>query len=164
METLAYSHLATAEESSVVEPTFKGVNWKKCSTLGMMGLLSAATILGAISATANSAAACHHKNPCSGYGRDRHYGQKDYYSPKYRHASYQGSRRSRGSYLSYGSRGHQVAKLQHQLGMMGYFHHHRATGYFGPKTKHAVKAFQRDNGLRPDGIVGRHTREALGFY
>ncbi|NEP89382.1 MAG: hypothetical protein F6K18_22510 [Okeania sp. SIO2C2] len=163
METLAYSHLATAEESSIVEPTFEGVNWKKFSTLGMMSLLSAATILGAISATANSAAACHYKNPCSGYGHARHYG-KGYYRPKYRHASYKGHRRHRGYYLSYGSRGHKVSKLQHQLGMMGYFHHHRATGYFGPKTKYAVKAFQRDHGLRPDGIVGRHTRAALGFY
>lgn len=162
METLAYSHLATAEENSIVEPTFKGVNWKKFSTLGMMGLLSAATILGAISATANSATACHQKNPCGGYGHGRYYG-KGYNRPSYRHASYKG-RRSRGSYMSYGSRGHKVSKLQHQLGMMGYFHHHRATGYFGRKTKYAVKAFQRDHGLRPDGIVGNRTREALGFY
>ncbi|NEP83603.1 MAG: peptidoglycan-binding protein, partial [Okeania sp. SIO3B3] len=104
-----------------------------------------------------------HKNPCGGYGRDRYYG-KGYYRPKYRHASYKGHRRRRGYYLSYGSRGHKVSKLQHQLGMMGYFHHHRATGYFGPKTKRAVKAFQRDHGLRPDGIVGRRTREVLGFF
>ncbi|NEQ37245.1 MAG: hypothetical protein F6K40_13605 [Okeania sp. SIO3I5] len=162
METLAYSHLATAEESSTIEPTFEAINWKKFSSLGMMGLLSVATILGALSATANSAAACHHT--CRGgygYGRGSH--GKNYHRPKYRHASYRHGRRRRGSYLHYGSRGHKVAKLQHELGLMGYFHHHRATGYFGPKTKRAVKAFQRDVGLRPDGIVGPRTMEALGF-
>ena len=163
METLAYSHLATAEESSTVEPTFETVNWKKFSSLGMMGILSAVTILGALSATANSAAACY--RPCRGgygYGR-RSYG-KSYHRPKYRHASYgYGRRRRRRYYLHYGSRGHRVAKLQHELGLMGYFHHHRATGYFGPKTKRAVKAFQRDVGLRADGIVGPRTMAALGY-
>jgi len=164
METLAYSHLATAEENSTVEPTFEAINWKKFSSLGMMGLLSVATILGALSATANSAAACY--RPCGGghYGHGhRSYG-KGYHRPKYRHASHRhGGRRRHGHYLHYGSRGHKVAKLQHELGLMGYFHHHRATGYFGPKTKRAVKAFQRDVGLRPDGIVGPRTMSALGF-
>lgn len=161
METLAYSHLATAEQSSTVEPTFEGVNWKKFSSLGMMGLLSVATIVGSLNITANTAAAnCY--NPCRSGGSGHGYRQS--YRPKYRHASYSGRRRSRGyHYMSYGTRGHQVAKLQHQLGMMGYFNHHRATGYFGHKTKYAVKSFQRDVGLRADGIVGPRTRAALGF-
>ncbi|MGK7920912.1 MAG: peptidoglycan-binding protein [Trichodesmium sp.] len=161
METLAYSHLATAEQSSTVEPTFEGVNWKKFSSLGMMGLLSVATIVGSLNLTANTAAACY--NPCRGHGYGR--GHHRSYRPKYRHAAYHGHRRRRHGYyyMSYGTRGHQVAKLQHQLGMMGYFHHHRATGYFGHKTRHAVRAFQRDVGLRPDGIVGPRTRAALGF-
>ncbi len=163
METLAYSHLATVEERSTVEPSFEGVNWKRFSSLGMMSLLSVVTILGALSATAKSAAACHHQNPCGGYGRGyKSYG-KGYHRPHYRQASNRRRHRHHGYYLHYGSRGHRVAKLQHQLGMMGYFHHHRATGYFGHKTKHAVKAFQRDVGLRPDGIVGPRTRSALGF-
>ncbi|WP_094675865.1 peptidoglycan-binding protein [Hydrocoleum sp. CS-953] len=163
METLAYSHLATTEESSTVEPTFEGVNWKKFSSLGMMGLLSVATILGALSTTADSAAACY--NPCRGYGHGYKSHGKRHHRPRYRHAAYHGHRRYRrhGYYLHYGSRGHRVARLQHQLGVMGYFHHHRATGYFGHKTKYAVRAFQRDVGLRPDGIVGPRTRAALGF-
>ncbi len=156
METLAYSHLATAEESSTFEPIFEGVNWKKFSSLGLMGLLSVATILGAISATANSAAACY--NPCRGYGR-RHV-----HRPQYRRAAYSQRRRRGGYYLSYGHRGASVYKLQHQLGTMGYFHHPRATGYFGYKTRFAVKAFQRAHGLRPDGIVGPRTRAALSYY
>lgn len=162
MEILAYSHLATAEENSTVEPTFKGINWKKFSSLGMMGILSAATVLGALNATANTASACY--DPCGGgnsYSQDY---DRDYQRPKYRRASSSRGKRRQSNYLSYGSRGYKVSKLQHQLGMMGYFHHHRATGYFGPKTKRAVKAFQRDHGLRPDGIVGRRTMSALGDY
>jgi len=158
METLAYSHLATTEETSTVELSFEGVNWKRFSSLGVMGLLSAATILGALSTTADSAAACPHT--CrSRYG---HGSYRKRNCPRYRHASYHGRRRH-GYYLHYGSRGHKVARLQHKLGVMGYFHHYRATGYFGPKTKYAVKRFQRSVGLRPDGIVGPRTMAALGF-
>ena len=57
METLGYSHIATAGESSTVEPTFESVDWKRFSSLGMMGLISAVTILGSLSTTADSAAA-----------------------------------------------------------------------------------------------------------
>ena len=165
MEILAYSHLATAEENSTVESTFEGVNWKKFSSLGMMGILSAATVVGALSATAHTASAnCY--NPCGGGGYEQNYDNYDngYDSPKYRQASYGKKKGRRSSYISYGSRGYKVSKLQNQLGQMGYFHHHRATGYFGPKTKRAVKAFQRDHGLRADGIVGHRTMSALGDY
>lgn len=37
-------------------------------------------------------------------------------------------------------------------------------GINGPQTKQAVKEFQRRKGLRPDGIVGRKTREKLSRY
>ena len=36
-------------------------------------------------------------------------------------------------------------------------------GAFGRLTDAAVRAFQRQNGLEIDGIMGRHTAEALGF-
>ena len=36
-----------------------------------------------------------------------------------------------------------------------------ADGQFGRKTEAAVKAFQRDHGLKQDGIAGRMTWEAL---
>lgn len=167
MEILAYSHLATAEESSTVLPSTAGLNWKKFSSLGMMGLLSAATVLGALSVTANSASACN--NPCGGGGYDHGYESRDddhdYHRPKYRKASYSKKHSRRGgSYLHHGSRGYKVAKLQHKLGEMGYFDYPRATGYYGRITKHAVKEFQRDHGLRPDGIVGHRTMAALADY
>lgn len=36
-------------------------------------------------------------------------------------------------------------------------------GIYGPKTKEAVKYFQRKNGLAVDGIVGKNTAAALGM-
>lgn len=36
-------------------------------------------------------------------------------------------------------------------------------GIYGPKTKEAVKSFQRKNGLVADGIVGKKTAAALGM-
>lgn len=37
-------------------------------------------------------------------------------------------------------------------------------GKIGPGTRDAVRAFQRDNGLKADGIVGRGTWEKLKAY
>lgn len=38
-----------------------------------------------------------------------------------------------------------------------------ADGVMGTKTKRALKSFQRDNGLKADGIIGEETLEALGL-
>lgn len=46
--------------------------------------------------------------------------------------------------------GEQVKQVQAKLGVP-------VDGNFGPKTEAAVRAFQRDNGLVPDGIVGPRT-------
>jgi hypothetical protein len=56
-----------------------------------------------------------------------------------------------------GARGEQVKALQRNLGGLV------VDGVFGPKTTEAVKKFQRANGLRVDGIVGRQTWGALGL-
>ncbi len=37
-------------------------------------------------------------------------------------------------------------------------------GKMGPQTREAVREFQRINGLKVDGVVGRHTWEKLGAY
>lgn len=37
-------------------------------------------------------------------------------------------------------------------------------GKMGKKTKLAIKEFQKDNGLKPDGIVGNQTWSKLGKY
>ena len=50
--------------------------------------------------------------------------------------------------LKLGSRGADVKTLQGYLGLA-------QDGSFGPKTEAAVKKFQADSGLTPDGIVGQ---------
>ena len=52
--------------------------------------------------------------------------------------------------LKNGSKGDDVKKLQEKLGV-------EAIGTFGPKTEAAVKAWQKANGLKDDGIVGPTT-------
>jgi len=37
-------------------------------------------------------------------------------------------------------------------------------GKIGPQTRQAVEAFQRDQGLQPDGVVGRETWSKLKAY
>ena len=37
-------------------------------------------------------------------------------------------------------------------------------GSLGPRTKEAIKNFQKENGLFPDGVVGKQTREKLKRY
>lgn len=52
--------------------------------------------------------------------------------------------------LKLGSKGEDVKKLQVKLGV-------EPVGNFGPKTEEAVKAWQKKNGLKDDGIVGPGT-------
>ncbi|NEP29896.1 peptidoglycan-binding protein, partial [Moorena sp. SIO3I6] len=62
--------------------------------------------------------------------------------------------------LRRGSRGPAVTKLQQQLRDLEYFNAD-PTGYFGPVTEQAVIRFQRNYGLRADGVVGSQTTAAL---
>ena len=59
-----------------------------------------------------------------------------------------------------GGKNQNVVALQNRLKTLGYFNF-RSTGYYGPITRHAVIRFQRANGLRPDGIAGPRTKQAL---
>lgn len=58
-----------------------------------------------------------------------------------------------------GDQGSDVAEIQEQLSSLGY--DVTADGDFGPATVEAVKAFQADNGLEADGLVGSDTYAAL---
>ncbi len=66
--------------------------------------------------------------------------------------------------LKKGSRGSEVKVVQDSLKKLGYFTYSKSTGYFGSITLKAVKQFQRDHGITPDGIVGRLTQNALNSY
>ncbi len=56
--------------------------------------------------------------------------------------------------LREGDNGPEVKRLQQRLNITD-------DGVFGPGTKRAVTAFQREHGLDPDGIVGPATRKAI---
>lgn len=58
--------------------------------------------------------------------------------------------------LRSGSKGPEVRKIQEKLGV-------DLTGNFGPKTEAAVKAWQKKNGLKEDGIVGPNTLTRMGI-
>jgi len=54
-----------------------------------------------------------------------------------------------------------IARLQRRLLDLGYAIDGLGWGTFGASTEQAVQAFQRDRGLRPDGLVGPRTQAAL---
>lgn len=58
--------------------------------------------------------------------------------------------------LKLGSKGDEVEDLQAYLKI-------KVDGDFGSKTEEAVKKFQRENGLTPDGVVGSKTWNKMGF-
>lgn len=62
-----------------------------------------------------------------------------------------------GPQLQYGSQGSDVKALQTALKEMGYYSD-SIDGKFGPNTKAAVMAFQRNEGISVDGIVGPNTK------
>ncbi len=62
--------------------------------------------------------------------------------------------------LSRGSRGDEVRKLQTALSSLGYYTE-SVDGLYGSGTAEAVAAFQRAEGLKPDGIAGKEVLTAL---
>ena len=61
-----------------------------------------------------------------------------------------------------GSRGETVKTIQQKLKRWGYYKG-SVDGIYGSGTRAAVIAFQKKNGLTPDGIVGNKTLAALGI-
>ncbi|TCV97218.1 putative chitinase [Luteibacter rhizovicinus] len=72
---------------------------------------------------------------------------------------------SPGTSLKQGADGEAVRKLQSDLGQLGYTDASKKTlhadGDFGPATKSALEAFQRDHHLKVDGVAGPKTLEAV---
>ena len=64
--------------------------------------------------------------------------------------------------LRRGDKGPAVIKAQELLRKWGYsLGSYGVDGDFGPATEKAVKAFQKDNGLTQDGVIGKNTWEKL---
>lgn len=64
--------------------------------------------------------------------------------------------------LKQGSKGSEVREVQRRLKNWGYYNG-AVDGVFGKGTKDAVIAFQKKNGIKADGIVGKATYQALGM-
>ena len=82
-----------------------------------------------------------------------------YLGPSTRVALENGEARPNGLVL--GEQGESVKRVQELLNKYGYLSSSNATGYFGEITEQAVKSFQSDNGLTPDGSVGVQTLSYL---
>lgn len=63
--------------------------------------------------------------------------------------------------LSEGAQGPEVQALQEALMELGYLVQDKATDYYGSRTRSAVAAFQKQNGLQADGIAGEETQKLL---
>ena len=66
---------------------------------------------------------------------------------------------AKNNFLSLGSKGSSVKELQVLLDENGY--HVEADGIYGPNTESAVKAYQKANGLKLDGLAGEETMGSL---
>ena len=67
-----------------------------------------------------------------------------------------------GALSKMGSTGDEVSQIQSRLKEWGYYTG-SVDGIFGTATRNAVIAFQKANGLTPDGIVGSKTLSAIGI-
>ena len=56
-----------------------------------------------------------------------------------------------------------IIKIQNALRFSG-FYRGKIDGKLGSQTKKAIKVFQKSKKLRPDGVVGKKTWEALERY
>ena len=63
--------------------------------------------------------------------------------------------------LALGSSGESVTDLQLRLRRLGFPVNDEAMGTFGRRTEQSVRRFQRQRGLRSDGICGRQTWSAV---
>ena len=64
--------------------------------------------------------------------------------------------------LKQGASGGEVREVQRRLKLWGYYNG-SVDGVFGAGTRSAVIAFQKKNGLKADGVVGKSTYKALGM-
>ena len=75
--------------------------------------------------------------------------------------SFVGMARQASALVKEGDRGPEVSAIQQRLKELGFFKAN-VTGYFGSMTKEALVQFQQAKGLTPDGLVGTSTEASLG--
>ncbi|MGZ5023602.1 MAG: peptidoglycan-binding domain-containing protein [Chthoniobacterales bacterium] len=65
-------------------------------------------------------------------------------------------------YGNYGGGGNLAANIQHELARDGYYHG-PIDGVIGPRTRRAIRAFERANGLPVDGLIDQQLVETMGL-
>jgi len=81
------------------------------------------------------------------YGYPYSYGYYPYNRPIYRGDIYNGAI---------------VAQVQRHLARAGYYHG-AIDGVMGPRTHYAIRAYERDHGLRPNGVISRQLLVTMGL-
>ncbi|MDE7182528.1 MAG: spore cortex-lytic enzyme [Clostridia bacterium] len=84
------------------------------------------------------------------------------FNTAYTHDDYASAPFVQTAVLKQGATGGEVKEVQRRLKQWGYYNG-AVDGVYGPQTVAAVKAFQKKNGLKADGIAGKSTYEALGM-
>ena len=82
------------------------------------------------------------------------YGANSYYGSTY--PSYY----NRSGYRDYG--GSTVARVQERLARAGYYRG-PIDGVMGPRTRYAIRVYERRHGLPADGIIDRHLLATMGI-
>ncbi len=85
------------------------------------------------------------------------HGAKSVQSP-----SYERVETAAAAVLRQGAKGGEVKEVQRRLKLWGYYNG-SVDGVFGKGTREAVIKFQKKNGLKADGVVGKSTYKALGM-
>ncbi len=95
--------------------------------------------------------------PSGGYG----YGYYPYGGYSYSGGNYGAPYYGRPGYEG-GSRGSTVARVQERLARSGYYSG-AVDGVMGPRTRSAVRAYERRHGLPADGVIDRQLLATMGL-
>jgi hypothetical protein len=82
------------------------------------------------------------------------------YSYSYRPYSY--GYYSRPTYRGQSARSNVVVRVQERLTRAGYYHG-GIDGVVGPRTRYAIRAYERDHGLRADGVITNQLLATMGL-
>ena len=97
--------------------------------------------------------------PYGGYGYG--YYPSSGYSYSYGGGNY-GAYDGRPAYGRSSSRGSTVARVQERLARAGYYRG-EIDGVIGPRTRSAIRVYERQHGLTPDGAIDRQLLAAMGL-
>lgn len=86
------------------------------------------------------------------------YGYSSYYPYDYTSGYYGYDRRGYDTYAN----GSIVIQVQSRLARAGYYHG-AIDGAMGPRTHYAIRAYERDHGLRMDGVIGGQLLRNMGL-